>query len=885
MTGLPAGTVTFLFTDIAGSTKLLQLLGDAQYADVLTDQGELLRTIVVENGGHVIDAQGAAFLIVFPRAKDAVTAALAAQRALAAHAWPSGARLMLRMGLHTGEPVDIAGDYVGLDVNRAARICAAGHGGQILLSNTTSMLVGGSLPAGTVLRDLGTHRLKDLDKPEKIFQVVHPDLPTERRPLQSLTTLANNLPSPLTSFVGRQREIAQVKQLLSTARLLTLTGIGGCGKTRLALQVASHSLEEYPDGAWLVELAALSDPALVPKAVGSAVGVGEEPGQPLMPTLLGTLCEKQLLIVLDNCEHLVPACAQLVEAVLRACPAVRILATSRESLGIAAETVWRVPPLALPDPQTHPSVDSLRQYEAIRLFVERAATVRPMFKVTSENANTVIEICRRLDGIPLAIELAAARTRVLSVGEIAARLSDRFRLLTQGGRTAFPRQQTLLATMDWSYQLLTESERTMLCRLSVFTGGWTVEAAEAVCTGGGIERLNILDLLAQLVDKSLVVMAHLQEEVRYYLLETVRQYAADRLMESGEAVRARTQHLAWCLALAGRADPELVSASQAPWLDRLELEHDNLRAALAWSLEHDQVESGLRLAGAIWRFWWIRGYFGEGRAWLEALLARSSGVATIVRAKALQAAGIVAVLGQGDYASGREFLSKSLAIWRDVGDMPNIAALLDNLGTLHSVEGDHAAARPLYGESLAIRRQLGDKWGLALSLNNLGFVLYRQDDYPAAYALFEESLALWRERGDGQNIAKALSNLGLVSLSQEHYAEAYSFLKESLQVRLEVGDKWGIAHSLEGFAGLAEAQGAAAKAARLFGAAEALRASIGAPLRPTDRPDYDRKVAAARARLTPEAFSAAWLAGRAMTLDRAVQEALDTGGMIRGKVS
>ncbi|HLW58595.1 MAG TPA: tetratricopeptide repeat protein [bacterium] len=885
MPGLRTGTVTFLFTDIEGSTRLLQELG-ARYVEVLADHHRLLRAAFKDCGGQELRTQGDAFFVAFPRARDAIAAAIAAQCAIMDHRWTDGALVRVRMGLHTGEPLITATGYEGMDVHRAARICAAGHGGQILLSGTTAMLVAGSVPPGVALRDLGMHRLKDLRQPEWIFQVIDPHLPTEFRLPQSLTTLANNLPRPLTSFVGRDSEVAETKQFLSMTRLLTLTGVGGCGKTRLALQAALGLLENYADGVWLVELAGLSDPAFVPRSLASAVGIREEAGQPLLSTLMSALREKQMLVVLDNCEHLITACAQLAQALLHMCPSIRILATSREPLGIGGETIFPVTPLPLPDPLRARTVDDLMECEAIRLFVERAAAMRLTFKLTAENAPAVIAICRHLDGIPLAIELAAARIQALSIAELVARLDDRFRLLTQGSRTALARQQTLQATMDWSYQLLSEREGTMLRRLSVFAAPWTLEAAEGICADDQDAGMDVLYLLTQLVSKSLVIMDHQEREVRYHMLETVRQYARERLMRSAEAVRVRNRHLMWYLALAERSEPELVAASQTLRLTRLELEHDDLRAALSWSLENNQAESGLRLAAAVWRFWWIRGYFGEGRTWLEALLMNSEGKGTrIVRAKALQAVGIIAVLGQGDYAAGRDFLSKSLAIWRDAGDRPNIAALLDNLGTLFSVQDDHAAARALYEESLAIRRQLQDKWGLALSLNNLGFVLYRENDYSAAYALFEESLALWREQGDGQNIAKTLSNLGLVSLSRGCFAGAYRFLKESLEVRLAAGDKWGIAHSLEGFAGLAEARGAGARAARLFGAAEALRESIGAPLRPTDRPDYDRKVAAARARLTLDAFAAAWSAGRAMTLDRVVSEAMDTDGSPEGRCS
>jgi predicted ATPase/class 3 adenylate cyclase/Tfp pilus assembly protein PilF len=877
MPALPTGTVTFLLTDIEGSTGMLQRLGDAVYADVLAQHRSLLRSIFAENGGQEIGKEGDAFLVAFARAREALTAAVAAQRALATHAWPPGARLKVRIGLHTGEPASLAGDYVGLDVHRAARICAAAHGDQILLSGTTATLVAGSLPPEVTLRDMGMHRLKDLHQPEKIFQVVHPHLPTEFRPPKSLTTFANNLPRPLTSFIGRRREVAEVKQLLSTTRLLTLTGVGGCGKTRLAIQVASDVLEEYTDGVWFVELAALSDAAVVPKSMASAVGVAEEPGQPLMPTLLDALREKQLLIVLDNCEHLVAACAQLAEAVLRMCPAVGILATSREPLGIAGETNWRVPSLVLPDPQQHPSVVDLLECEAVRLFVERAAAVRPTFELTAESAPAVIAICQRLDGIPLAIELAAARVRALSIVELTARLDDRFRLLTGGSRTTLPRQQTLQATMDWSYQLLAEHERVMLRRLSVFAGRWTLEAAEAICADPDVsKRLDVLDLLTQLVYKSLVIMDPQEEEPRYYLLETVRQYGRGRLMKSPEAARVRDRHLAWYLALAERAEPELIGANQTTWLDRLELEHDNLRAALAWAVASGDGGSGLRLASALGRFWYVRCYFTEGRGWFDALLDTRIEVPVTVRAKALNAAGGLAVFGQGDYPKGRSFFEESLGIWREVGDRQNIAALLDRLGALFTIEGDYAAARPLYEESLTIRRELSDRWGIALSSNNLGFALYRQEDHAAAQVLFEESLAIWRELGDTHNIGRALSNIGLVAMAQGDYAAARSFLTESLNVRWKVGDKWGIAHSIEGLAGLA-AQSQPTRAARLFGAVEALRESIHVPIRLSDRTEHEQRVAAVRARLSPDEFSTAWLQGRAMPLDRAIKDAMEDG--------
>ncbi|HET8678584.1 MAG TPA: adenylate/guanylate cyclase domain-containing protein, partial [bacterium] len=532
----PTGTVTFLFTDIEGSTRLLQSLGDAGYAELLALHRELLRSAFTAAGGHEIETQGDGFLIAFQSARRAVAAALDAQRALDTHPWPHGAVFRVRMGLDTAETTIHGGAYAGLGLHRAARICAAGWGGQVLLSRITADIVGTELPAGASLRDLGDHHLKDLQRTERIYQLMHATLPADFPPLRSLDSLPNNLPRHLTSFIGREREIADVKQWLLTTRLLMLTGSGGCGKTRLALQVGADLVEGFTDGVWLVELAPVSDPVLVPQTVASTLHIREEPGRPLLVTLTDHLGPKQLLLLLDNCEHVVEACAHLAEALLRACPRLRILATSRESLAIAGEMTWRVPSLSVPDPARLPSLERLTQYEAVRLFIERATAARPDFAVTQRNAPALAQICHQLDGIPLAIELAAARVKVLPVNQIAERLNDLFRLLTGGGRTALPHHQTLEAAMDWSYDLLSEPERVLLGRLSVFAGGWTLEAAEAVCAGDAVPSATFLDLLAQLVDKSLV-MARVHDEPsvdgRYWLQEPVRQYATRKLQESG----------------------------------------------------------------------------------------------------------------------------------------------------------------------------------------------------------------------------------------------------------------------------------------------------------------------------------------------------------------
>ncbi|HYM70819.1 MAG TPA: AAA family ATPase, partial [bacterium] len=698
--------VTFVLTDIEGSTNLLQHHGDARYAELLDEHRRILRAAFSGQGGREVDTDGDAILVAFSSARAAVVAVVTAQRALRGHPWPADARLRVRMGVHTGEPVRVAGKYVGLDVHRTVRICNAAHGGQILLSRATLSLVEDALPPGVAVRDLGVHRLKDLREPEHLFQVTHPELEAEFPPLRSFPAERHNLPQELSSFVGRDQERAEIVQLLSTARLLTLTGTGGCGKTRLALRVAAEVVPRYPDGVWLVELAALTDPGLVLQTVASTLGVREVPGRPWLSSLTDALRDRTMLLVIDNCEHVIDACAHVIDAILGACPGVGVLATSREPLRIAGERTWRVPSLSLVGSGATVTAEAAAASEAVRLFTDRAAAVQPAFAVTSQNAGAVLEVCRRLDGIPLAIELAAARVAALPVSEIARRLGDQLSLLNQGSRTALPRHRTLQAVMDWGYHLLSEGEQALLRRLAVFAGGWTLEAAEAVCPGRGEAPLAVLDLLTQLVLKSLVLMDEQDASVRYRFLETVRQYSAARLREWSEEPAVRDRHLDWFLALSERAAPEMVGSTQAAWFDRLEAEHDNLRAALEWALQCGRAEAGLRLIGAAWRFWFVRGYFAEGRGWLESLLRAGESTPAAVRADALNAAGNLAVFGQGDYAAGRRFYERGLALWKQTGDGRGVARILGNLAFVAAGEGDPVAERALLDESLALRREL-----------------------------------------------------------------------------------------------------------------------------------------------------------------------------------
>ena len=669
---LPNGTVTFLFTDMEGSTRLWEEHPQAM-RPALARHDALLRQAIEDNNGVVFKTIGDAFCTAFATAPDALKAALAAQCALHAEPWPDALSLRVRMALHTGAAELREGDYFGQPLNRVARLLGAGHGGQTLLSDVAHDLTRDTLPASVSLLSLGEHRLRDLGRPESVFQLLHPALPSEFPPLKSLDNpeLPNNLPVQVTSFIGREKEIEAVETLLSKTRLLTLTGSGGCGKTRLGLQVAADVLENYPDGVWLIELAPLADPALVPQAVAQALNVSEEPGKPLLPTLVAALKAKRLLLVLDNCEHVLDACSRLVDALLRACPGVGVLASSREGLGIAGETVYRVPSLSLPDPKQTATPASLNLYEAVRLFVDRARAALPGFVVTNANAPALASVCHRLDGIPLAIELAAARVRSLSVEEINNKLDNRFRLLTGGSRTALPRQQALRALIDWSFDLLNAQEKMLLCRLSVFAGGWTLQAAEAVgvgesLTGESIEDWEILDLLTSLVDKSLVLAQTQRETTRYGLLETVRQYVRDRLTESGESLVVRTRHANYFLTLAEEVKPKMRGMEQVQWMGVLEEEHDNLRQALAWYAEDAQDAEaggkGLRLAAALFELWKTHGHLSEGRERLHTLLAHPTRQEpTSARAQALAEAGWLAYM-QDDYVQTRVLLEKSLVV-------------------------------------------------------------------------------------------------------------------------------------------------------------------------------------------------------------------------------
>ncbi|WP_213957818.1 tetratricopeptide repeat protein [Variovorax sp. dw_954] len=725
----------------------------------------------------------------------------------------------------------------------------------------------------------------------------------------------HNLPQPLTSFIGREREIAEVRQWLATTRLLTLGGAGGCGKTRLALQVAASMLERYPDGVWFVELAPLGDPSLVAQAMAKALGITEQSGKDLMETVAEWLASRQLLLLLDNAEHLLEACARLADTLLRRCAGLTLLVTSRERLGIEGELTYRVPSLSVPQAQSDATSEDVLSCEAARLFIDRARLQRPDFEVAAKNAAALASICRRLDGIALAIELVAPQVRVMSLQALSHRLDDRFGMLTGGSRTALPRHRTLRSLIDWSHELLGAAEKVALRRASVFAGGWTLQAAEAVCSGGDIDRAEVLERLASLVDKNLVTIDMQGDESRFGLLETVRHYARDRLRESGEDEPLRDRHVEYFLAMAGRLlDPLQTDSELQAKLLQLDQEHDNVRAALAWcETSPARSTKGLALAGQLHWFWRMRGHYGEGRGWIARLLAIAPDTERgEAHASAFHAAGSLAYL-QGDYAVAERRHRAALAIWSRLGNRRGNVRSLISLGSIADARGEPAAARGLYEDALAIAREIGDRRSISMGLHCLGAVAYNAGDYAAAQALLEECVAVSRDIG-AWRAAVALSVLGEVRHAQGALDAAESLLLEALKGHRELGDRPGMAKTLVGlstvahdrgdiaaararliealdlvptgdalshatwldaFAGLAPAFAGADCAARLWGCVQRLREEIGAPMSTPERARRGRMMASARNALADDAaFDLAWNTGRSWTVDEALRHAL-----------
>ena len=943
----PTGTVTFLFTDIEGSTRLLQELGD-DWGGVLHDQRRLMRAALSENNGVELGTEGDSFFVVFASATDATQAVVSAQHALAGHAWTGGKTVRVRMGLHTGEARVVGQDYVGLDVHRAARIASCGHGGQVVISDSVYALVANALPQGVAIRDLGEHRLKDLPRPEHLYQLDIDGLPTEFAPLKTLDVRKNNLPLHLTTFLGRTAELEELKGLLARGRLITLLGTGGIGKTRLAIELATEVLEDF-GYVWLAELGAVSDADLVATTLMTAIDVREQAGRSAIDALIDYFASKSALVVLDNCEHLVEPAAHLVEALLEACPKLKVIATSREELGVPGETPWRVPTLPVPDPQRLPALEQVAESAAVALFVDRATAAAPSFQLTKENASQVVQICQRLDGIPLALELAAKRLSLLTLPQMISRLDDRFRLLTGGGRTALPRQQTLRAAIDWSHELLAEPERTLLRRVSVFAGGFSLELAEEICAWEPLDPADMLDLLGTLVSKSLVVYE--EAGSRYRLLETIREYAVERARGAKEDGELQTRHRTRFLTLAEEAEREMHGPAQLEWFDFIDTEIANFRAAFESCLTVLDAQAALRIAAGLGLYWRARGRFTEGRGWLERGLATKDGVVAPLRGRALawasylaiyqgaytqaqmrgeeslnlytvaedgwgmgfalQVLGAVALnqddypsaarleqesvhylrqtgdtdglglsyvylgvvaLRRGEYADAMRLLEQALLNFRDVGDMRRVSIALRLMGEVELCQGHYTPATTLLDESLGLVREAKDRVDLGLTVYLLGQAARAAGDFPRAKALFEESLAVAREFNDTLSAGLALCELATVARQMGELLVATAFVEESLRT-LDPREKFGIVACLHALAMVATQEGAAQRAAILFGASHKLREEIGAPIAPFEQEEYEKEALRVRTQLGETEFTRLLAEGGSLTVDAAISYA------------
>jgi predicted ATPase/class 3 adenylate cyclase len=905
-----AQTLTFLFTDIEGSTALVQRLGDA-YAQTLADHRRLIRDVLAAYDGKEMDTQGDAFFAAFSSARACVSAAIRMQRELLVHAWPAGEAVRVRMGIHSGEATRTPAGLVGLEVHRAARIAATAHGGQIVLSATTAALLLDALPEGARLKDLGAHRLKDLGRSEQIFQLTVDGLPAVFPPLRALGSRRppDNLPAQVSAFIGREAELTEVGRLITTSRLVTLTCSAGVGKTRLGLQAAAGLPEGSADGVWFVDLAPLQDPDLVTATVAGVLSVRGGTGRSATDVLVDAVGERSMLVLLDNCEHVIDACAKLADTLLRNCPSIRLLATSREPLGIDGEHVHRVPPLHTPAGGN--DVDTIRGAEAVRLLADRAAQHGVTLTWDERAASVTGRICRRLDGIPLAIELAAARLPVMSVTELDARLDQRFAILTGGSRAALPRQQTLLAMLDWSWELLNDGERHLLARLSVFAGGFDLAAAEAVAAGEAEADVLLGETvghLGALVDKSLVQFEGSGgRPVRYRLLETVRQYAERQLESLGAAAAdaARSAHRNQYVALAEAATAQLVGRDQSDWLDRLDLELGNVRAAIADSLKQRDPAPGIRLAAALREFWKTRGHATEGIEALRALLdLPAQPEQALLRARGLAAAAYL-LEQDGGYATAEEYCEEGLAIARAAGDdyliadlsyllalvllrrgqpgralpfiesglslarqhqEPHVTArLLAARSFALDLRGDHAAAVRDARESVLLHRRAGDTRHVGTMLGNLGYVELSLGEYPAARAHLAESLDIARALNDQYGVVYQSLNLGLAEYLGGSLTAAEHLFTESLQLAARLRIRASIAYALIGLAMTGRDQGAMSRSARLHGAAAEALAVLEETIEPLEGDLRDRDCQRLRQAMGAGAFETEYAAGRALT--------------------
>lgn len=916
---LPKGTVTFLFTDIEGSTRLAQQYADEMPA-LLARHHAILNQAITAHNGFTFQMVGDSFAAAFHDATAALNAALDSQRALHQEAW-SPAPIKVRMGIHTGaaqlQPAGTSPRYTGYaTIALSQRIMSVGHGGQILLSQTSADLIRDRLPGNAELRDMGERRLKDVLEPERLYQLTVPDLPSEFPPLNTLDTFRHNLPTQLTSFIGREDELNALAELLRDHRMVTLTGSGGCGKTRLSIQVAGEAQANFPNGVWFVELAPIADSGLVPQTIVATLSLREDSLRTSLQVLCDYLQERTILLVLDNCEHVIESCAQLSESLLRACPRLKILASSREALGIAGETPYRVPSLQTPNPAQLPPLEKLQALDSIRLFLERAAIAKSDFTLTRDNASAIAQICFRLDGIPLAIELAAARVKVLSPEQIAVRLDDRFRLLTGGSRTALPRQQTLRAMIDWSYSLLPEQEKILFRRLAVFVGGWTLDAAEQVCgEDGGWE---ILDLLTRLVDKSLVIPKEAAGETRYRRLETIRQYSREKFFETDEVEGIRNRHLAFYVQFAAEAERQMQGRGELMWGQRIEAELDNLRAAMEWALETNP-QAALEIASHIDQFWVRRGNSLEVARWLEQGLAKTKAITPeqqSLRARALTAAAWV-TMASGDNLKATQAAQEAVALLRANGSQSGLAdalmiyalplalvgeyeravitlqeslelARLEKnayltatvLGFLAMAvgqfKGDIEAGQQYADESIRIAEIAGIQSVAARGYEMKGRMAAKNREYEQARPLFEKAARAFEELGLVFEVLIDKSLLAHLERELGSHQRAMELYRETIEAYRDAGQIGAVAHQLECIGFISLAQNEYGRTAQLFAAAEALREKYSVPMTPDEQFYFDEQQKLVREKMDGSEFKKAWDTGGALTMDRAIAYALKT---------
>ncbi len=907
---LPTGTVTFLFSDIEGSTQRWESHRAAMDAAVKRHDA-LMRSAMEQHNGFVFKTVGDAFCVAFARVSDAATAGIEAQRALSAEDFSTVGGLRVRMALHAGEASERNGDYFGPAVNRVARLMSIGHGGQILLSGVTRDLAHGDLLAGVSLIDLGAHRLKDLTEAEQVWQLTIDGLPTEFPPLRSLDTIPNNLPIQPTSFRGREHDLEEVKSLLGQHKLLTLFGSGGVGKTRLALQVGADALDHYPDGVWLVDFAPITDPELVSSVIAKVVGMSQVEGHRVDESIPQWLKRKKLLLILDNCEHLLETVAALAEAIIRACPDVRMIATSRQALGVSGEQVMRLPSLDVPHKIADLTPAAVMEFGAVALFVDRARSTDRSFTLTDDTAPIVADICRRLDGIPLAIELAAARVKVLSIPNLAQRLNERFKILTGGSRSALPRQKTLSALIDWSYDLLTPQEQMLFNRTGIFAGGFSLDAATTVCGGEGLDEIDVLDLLSSLTDKSLVVADTTGEQERYHLLESTRAYALEKLAGAGEHERLARSHGEYFRDQAQAADKRYGKGSTVAWLASVELELDNYRAVLEWGLKdgHD-VALGGAVAGSLSNLWVGGGLAVEGRYWIAlAQAGLDESAHPHVAARMWHALSVLSSSKRSHECAGR-----AIALYQSVSDSRGAAAALQQLAFALFKMGNLQEANEAGERALAAMRELADKVGVANGLNGQALINLSRGDVVAGRESFAQALAAYKALGDEVGTAIVLANLAELEFKEGHAEQAASFAGEGLEIDLRgknatalaidycnsaayrialqdldgareaarEGLRWArqaqdalcVAIALQHLAVLGALRGALPNASRLIGYVDAQYKELGNEREPTEKWGYDKLMAALREHLSEAEIEKLAAEGAAWSEDQAVEEAL-----------